>query len=394
MRLARPLEDFIRDHSTKRPGTWATAVVLLAVVISLFSKFPVYTDASAKFPGSFAAFPSTSYGHVVTWWLEHPFQQVPAQDFFSAAEKLNPLVAGSISHADKIAHRAFLPLLNQLTGWGYWTLVVANHLAAIVTFWLIYHLCRRITGDVPLATLSTWAYAATWAGTWGFNDRVCGDAVAIAWLLGAIAVRPGWLVALSMVAAGFCDERALTAAPLVALFRWWEQNPPLGGAPGRSIPPAAGLGSVVAAVSAGVFAYVVCRGLVSVIFHLRTSTTMMDPETVLLYHFFVSYPAAIFGVFEFLWIFPVLLIGSMAFAPGGGSRRAGAFGLCLLVAAAPALLVWDIERSLCYLLPGILAAIIFCPENAGEKFTTALIVFTGSFLWLAPNASVLRFLVF
>jgi hypothetical protein len=393
MRLARPGGEFIRRQSVRNPGSWAAVVVLVAVAISLFSRFPVYTDPSAKFPGNFVAFPSTSYGRAITWWLDHPFRPVPAAEFFTTEEKLNSLVVGSISHADKLAYRGFLPLLNQLIGAGFWTLVGANHLAVVMTFWLIYLLCRRTTGDAALATMATWTYAATWAGSWGFNDRVCGDAVAIAWLLGAIAVRPGWLVALQLLMAGLCDERAIIAAPLVALFRWWEQNPPLGAAD-RNDPVSTSPRAVARAVLGGVLAYLACRGAVSWAFNLHPSSSMMADSGILLYHFFVSYPAAIFGVFEFLWIFPVLLIGSCALAPAAGPRWAGAFALALLLAAAPGFLVWDIERSLCYLLPGILAAIIFSPKNEDGKFTALAVIFVTNLLWLAPNASVLRFFVF
>jgi hypothetical protein len=380
----------VQRHATPRPIAWSVFVVLLGVGIALLSRFPHYTGANAKFPGSLATFAATPYGQAITWWLEHPFQRVPTETLFPESVRSQALNVGAMSHCDKLAFRALLPLVNQVFGGGVRTLVVANHLAVLLTFFLIYRLCRRISSDPGLASFAVWAYAASWAGSWGFNDWVFGDAVAVALLLGAMAARQAGLAGALVLLAGFVDERAILAAPLVAVFRAWADQPPFAAAPvdlRRSW-------AVGAPVVAGIAGYVAIRFLAAWQFNLATGTTMMANADILLYHFYVSYPIKLFGVFELLWAAPLLVLLHAALSGPAGRSALPVFGFALLLAAAPAFLVWDVDRSLCYLLPGIVTAISFLPGEATLRRRLILAASAGSLLWLEPNVSAFRFFVF
>jgi hypothetical protein len=364
----------------------------VAIALSLFSKFPAYTDANAKFPGSFSTFASTPYGRAVTWWLEHPFQSVPVDVFFPVGTRDQAMIAGSVSHCEKLTFRAFIPLVNQMIGGGVWTLVVVNHLAAILTFFLSYRICLRVTADAVLATASTWGYAVCWAGAWGFNDVVFGDAVAIALLLAGLVATRSWLIATMLLAAGFTDERALCAAPLVAMFHYWEARPPF---VEKSEPPNfSQLRTAIAPVLIGILTYGICRIYGTLVFKLHTGRSMMATVDILLYHFYVSYPVNFFRVFEFLWVFPVLLLFDLWGSVDFGWRSRVFYSLCLLGVFAPALMVWDMDRSLCYFLPGVLVAICFSSGTPKKKREWACVIFAVSLFWMAPNESWLRNFVF
>jgi hypothetical protein len=378
------LASLLATWESKGPRRWMLLTVVIATGFSLGSKFPAYTDPYEKFPGNFAAFPGTPYGHAVTWWLEHPFQPVPVDVFFPPQTRHDPLIAGSVSHLDKLTFRAFVPLLNQVVGGGFWTLVGANHAAVLATFFLLYGICRRITGDPVQATALVWAYALTWAGTWGFNDMVCGDAVAIGLMLAAVAVRPAWVVGLLVIAAAFTDERVVFAAPLLALFRCWLMAP-------RSVAgPTVPTTRPVRPVLLGIAAYGVIRLTLAWVFKLSTGTSMLATPEILLYHLFVSFPGKFFGVFEFLWLLPVGFGLSLVLTAGPSRRTAGHFAAAMAVAAIPAFLVWDINRSLCYLLPGVMAAACFFPANEISRRRLMLAVALASLAWVEVYGSVFR----
>lgn len=382
----------MRQYATLHPTRWKVFVVLVAITASLFSKFPAYTDTYAKFPGNMMGLSATPHGRTLQWWLEHPFQPVPVERFFSAEVLRDPMMAGAASHCDKLTFRAFLPLLNQIIRAGIWTLIVANHLAAILAFLLIYQICARVMSDPLCAAFVVWTYAVTWAGAWGFNDMMFGDAVAIALLLGAMLVRPWWLVSVVLLAAGFTDERAFTAAPAVVLFRYWTSAPPFSARGGKV--PWSRLGAAGVPLLVAFVVYGAGRLYATYRLHLHAGTSMMASPEIVLYHFYVSYPGKLFKVFEFLWGFPALMLLHFVRSGADDRRDALLYLACSAIAAAPAFLIWDVDRSLCYLLPAVLGAVCFLPAEAVAKSRTALVAGVASLLWLEPNGSVLRYFVF
>jgi hypothetical protein len=385
---SEPIGRAVLRYSAAKPHAWSLFVVLVAIVIALFSRFPAYSDADAPYPGSLVSFVRTPYGHAIAWWLDHPFREVPTREFFPPASLDNLWIAGSVSHCDKLTFRAFLPLLNQVTAGGLWTLVVANHVAAILIFLLVYRVCLRLAVDTVISTAVTWAFAASWAGSCGFNDFVNGDAVAMALLLGAMVTRTSWVVAVCLFAAGFTDERALCVAPLIALCRYWEWRRPFEAT--GAVMDFQRLRTVAAPLLFGVSAYLVCRLAVSAEYHLTTGTSTMGRLRIPVFHFYINFPGTLFKVFEFLWVYPVLLLLALVAFRKTHLSDLVAYTFGLLLAAAPAFLVWDFDRSIYYLTPGVLASACFGFGQPTERRGVALAVCAMNLICLSPLESWLR----
>jgi hypothetical protein len=66
------------------------------------------------------------------------------------------------------------------------------------------------------------------------------------------------------------------------------------------------------------------------------------------------------------------------------------FGLALALAAFPAMVVWDFDRSLFYLLPGVLLASCFLPFSSSNIRLILLAVLAGNLLWIYSSSSGFR----
>ena len=391
-KAAEGFEVGARRKADKHPILWIAGVIAVAVIICLFSQYPPYSDSASGASGTFSGFEHTSYGHAITWWLSHPFQSVPAETFFHPSAIADKTAAGPISHCDKLAFRPLLPALSSLTHGGYWTLIVANHLAGLLSFGLIYLICLRTTASFTIAVASTWAYAACWSGAWGFNDMIYGDAVAMALLLSALAAgRRSWLVAVLIFAAGFVDERAICAAPLLILFRYWELQPPFADNPERL--SVGELRRISLPVLLGVLGYAVCRLYAAHHFNLSTGTSMVATSRMPVYHFYINYPTTLFKVFEFMWLWPLLMLLNLGSAGKSQRRNLLAYLAASLAVALIVLVVWDFDRSIFYLLPSMLAAICFGAGPSSTRSQLALAIMLASLVWILPIESYLgRFL--
>jgi hypothetical protein len=390
-RASRRLDAITRDYAVAKPMQWGVLVIVMAVMIGFFSRFPAYTGADVPFPGSLAQFHKTQYGQAIDWWLTHPFQRVPTEEIFGPGADRNAWIKGAISHCDKLTFRAFIPTLGILTNGGFFTLMAANHLASFVTFILVYIICLRSTKNTLVSALATWAYAASWAGSWGFNDFLYGDAVAMALLLVPLVTTRFMLVAACVFFAAFTDERAICTAPLIILFRYWQLNPPFGETNAR--PNLHQLGQTSLPVIAGVLAYAVVRLCISQRLGLVAGTSMMASPQIPIHHFYINYPATLFKVFEFLWLALILMILNLAFSAKPRRGRLMVYVICMFFAASPALLVWDFDRSIFYLMPAVIASICFTPGALEERTQMMLGLFAASFFWLNPLESWLRYLL-
>jgi hypothetical protein len=191
-----------------------------------------------------------------------------------------------------------------------------------------------------------------------------------------------------LVAAGFTDERAILAAPVIGLFRYWSVRPPLAVAP---VPVRAGVMRLCGPLVAGVGAYALLRLTIGEVYDVRSGTSMIGGSPILRYHAFVSFPGKIFAVFEFLWILPLGLMGGLLNAPEGTRREALVFALAVGCAAAPALLVYDIDRSLCYLLPVILLGAGFFPASPAVRRLMLWAVTAANLGWFQVHDSIIRY---
>ena len=333
-----------------RQKTWPWLVLLGAILISVFCWVPYYPEVSE--------FIKTPYGQGKTWWLDNPFKSVPVEQFFPLSERHIGYNAGIASHLDKMTYRAFLPLLNQVFPFGIWTLVVACHVGLLAILWFSYWIVERQLGDKVSAALACWAVAACYAGQYGFHDCYLGDAASVGMLVAAMFSRNWAATFLLVLSASFSDERAVTSAPLVLLFHFLryadstQQDRTM-------IGQVSGMLKKGAPVLGGVLFYAMVRLGMTFWTGQKSGTSMLSLVDIPRAHFYNDYPQLFFKVFEFLWILPLIFLLEYGAKNPSKIFISILFGLALALAAFPAMVVWDFDRSLFYLLPGVLLAICF-----------------------------------
>jgi len=360
---------------------WPLFVFATAIGISIFCWVPYYPAVSE--------FMQTPYGMAKTWWLENPFQSVPVEQFFPLSERHIGYNAGIASHLDKMTYRAFLPLLNQVFPFGIWTLVVACHFGLLAILWFSYWIVERQLGDKVSGALACWAVAACYAGQYGFHDCYLGDGAAVGMLVSAMFSRNGVVTFLLVLCASLADERAVTSAPIVLLFHFL-----------RDADSAQQERSIFALVSAmlkkgipvlgGVLCYALVRLGMTFWTGQKSGTSMLSLVDIPRSHFYNDYPQLFFKVFEFLWIVPLIFLVEYGAKDPSKKFISLLFGLGLALAAFPAMVVWDFDRSLFYLLPGILMAICFLPFSQRNMRVMLLAVLAGNLLWIYPSSSGFR----
>jgi hypothetical protein len=359
-------------------------VVLVALALSLASWVPRYSRVDA--------FADTPFGQAKAWWLAHPFQNVPVETFFPLATRHIVSNAGEASHLDKLAFRGLLPLVHRIAPFGVWTLVVASHLGAVAILWLTFHLVSRHACDAACGALASWTVATCYAGQWGFHDFIYGDAVAVGLMLGVMATRSPIAIFMLAFAAHCTDERAAACGPLLILFHALtpsreDQPPPpaVGLAATRRPSPATSRGGAIIAALA---AYAAVRAVATQTMGATLGTTMLATADILRTHVYADYPEQVFKVFEFLWLAPFIVVVEWWGAGQSLRARSLCYAACMALAAGPALLVVDIDRSLSYLLPGVLLAICHWPFSTLRLRTFLLAVLLGNTIWLYPATSL------
>jgi hypothetical protein len=369
------------ERQTKR-RIWPLIVFIVAVVVSLACYFPNYQIVSE--------FITTPYGEAKSWWLNHPFQPVPVERFFPVDERHIGFNSGIASHLDKMTYRAFLPLMNQIFPFGIWTVNAASSLATMTLLWLTYRLVSQHTSDKVSGALITWALAACFAGQYGFNDHYRGDAVAVSLLVGAMAVQRGTLIAVLLFGACLTDERAVFATPLVLLFHSMQSL-------GRLREPVALQTTLIQAmrkmagpVAMPVTLYLILRLSISFLTGAKTGTSLLFTREIITANIFNSYPETFFKVYEFLWLVVLLFIIETPAQVKGDKLMGWILVSCLAVSALPAYIVIDFDRSLIYLLPGLISAACFLRKPQQHMRTFYLAIAMGNLIWIYPSLSAMR----
>ncbi len=379
LNFAQRVLSFLERCSKRK--IWPLLVFVIAIGISFFCWLPNYQLVTD--------FIQSPYGEAKTWWLQHPFKPVPVEQFFPLNERHLGYNAGIASHLDKMTFRAFLPLLNQVAPFGLWTLVVASHIANLIILWLSYWIVAQTTRDKVSGALTSWAVASCYAGQYGFQDHFLGDVVAVSLLVMAMFSRRSFFVTPLIFLACLTDERAVFTTPLILIFHFLrdldfhqtEYNPPtlLKGLRRKALP-----------FIIGILSYVLIRQSISILTGVQTGTTMLFEPDILRSHLYEDFPLRFFKVFEFLWLILFLFLAEFS------SRVSTYRGLRLLLIGAfllatfPAMIVWDLDRSLFYLLPMILISICFLPVSFSLRRLILLMTFTANLAWLYPSTSGLR----
>jgi len=282
------------------------------------------------------------------------------------------------AHIDKLELRLTIPILGWLSHTGPWTVVVFNYLSALGVFYLLAYLASKAINDNVGGALFVLGLGPTFFGSWFFNDIDFGDGIAFFFLLLSIAFGNLWVSCFGFLAAAFCDERCVAVLPLLCFYllvslrqeaektRRWKR-------------------SIAIIIGAGL--WVSLRSGVAAAFHLTMGTSLLATGNILRYNL-IHGPGVLFGVFKASWTLPLFgLLNLMSLRKWAiSSAFAGVFALAL----APAFLVIDFDRSVCYTFIILLVSIYFLwgDRDALRKHLAAILFANTLLIW--PGNSVFR----
>jgi hypothetical protein len=361
----RALIRIVNDHFG---GRWAFLKIAIgAIVLSLLTAFPGYIGISRELK---ELNPQRIQGLLVK--IHNPLSPIPPdlKGFYDG---------GHNSHNDKLELRLTLPILGWASGTGKWTVIVWNHLSALGVFFLLARLASKALDDNVGGGLFVLGLGPTFFGSWFFNDFSYGDGVAFFFLLLSIASRNLLVSSGSFLAAAFCDERCAAAAPLLFLYFLIGLR--------QDTEKTIRLKHCLAIIVATGM-WLLLRSWVAATFHLTMGTSQLATGDILRSNFGEKLPGAFLGVFKASWTLP--LFGLLSLISLRKWVISAAFAGCFALAVAPAFLVVDFERSVCYTFIILLGSIYFLggDRDASREYLAAILV--ANILLISPERSILR----
>lgn len=337
---------------------WVWRVVAITTAVSLFLAFPSYDSLRGEEPGR-------------TWKAV----MIKADDL--TRDLLKDF--GPATNPAKVNFRLLMPIVARVTGLGIPGLLALQGLAGVLLFYLITLLAYRATSSRPTAALVTLMTGATYSGITSFVElRGLFDGVSICLLLACLYISNPRLIALLIFAAGWNDERALLAVPLLVVGRlverqggqasWWRpflQGPLLG-------------------LYVGCLLHVVSRWYYSTHFGIALPFGGTGPRVLL--DQINMIPMGVWTALEGGW----LLVPACVLVLYREGRRLIAF---LFIAAVAGLLVTalsvvDVSRSTAYCLPAVVVclSVLGRSERSHDLWRLCCIACCVSLLWPAYYA--------
>lgn len=333
---------------------WLLKTVLAATLLALLCSFPR--------PAA-----TTQIGSAPEWGplraqIEHP---------------LTPRAHDPAGHAAKTAFRLVAPGVAHVLGLGPAGLKLLEALCGVLLLALVALAAARTSGERSAAVLVTLLVASSFMGISAFVEhRGFFDAVALLGLALACAWRNPLAVAAGVSLACWTDERGAIAAPLVALLHFVEAPAERGAK--RALDPCCLAVALALGLYAGGRAWLGARyGLYTPLAGTgaRYLVTQLN-----------NLPLGLWTGLEGGWL--------LVLAAGVALWRAGRRWLLVSAILAGGLVigaafsVWDITRSLIYLLPALFLALRLLREHepAPARATLWRAAFLLSLLW--PNLYV------
>lgn len=339
-------------------------VAVGTVLISLLTTVPAYKNMSRDNDPAIQAL------RVKT---QNPLSSIPSN------LKDTRLYGYAATHVDKLELRLTVPILGWLSRTGAWTILVWNHLSALGVFYLLVRLASKALADDVGGSLFVLGIGPTFFGTWFFNDFHFGDGIAFLFLLLSIASRNLLLSSCCFLAAAFCDERCVVVAPLLFLYFLISSEQYTG----KTLVLKRCIAIVV---GAGVWLFL--RIWIERAFHLTMGTSQLATREILKYNLTDNLPGAFLGIFKASWTLP--LFASLSLVSQRKWVISSAFVGVFALAVAPAFLVFDFQRSLCYTFVILLVSIHFLwgDRDASRKYLAAILLI--NILLISPGKSILR----
>ncbi|MBN2234985.1 MAG: hypothetical protein JW706_07530 [Opitutales bacterium] len=344
------------DRVVARIPEWA--VIIGVVLVSVFMQFPNLKEIRYGAPAA----------ETILEIAEDPFSQVEREDG---------------SHGEKKAFRLLFPAIVRLCGcsntWHvYALLLVANILYLAACYFVI----RNGTGDKTVSMIALCALALTYSGACGFLDtKGWADAVPLALVILAMLRIHPFVVTLCLFAGVMGDERVLMAIPYVILWQTAQRK----GSYDLTVSDLWADRSMLVAGLVSVLAFGFFRGLLIHIHGFEVKLGGVGPR-VLLQHNPDVYSVSFWSGFEALWLILFLWIVTVF----RHWKRAIAIALLLYVLASvvACYMVFDVTRSLCYLLPALLFALVMVYRSFSKReYALALLLGVMIVCGIAPSSN-------
>lgn len=335
---------------------WLPKIVLLAFLLSLTMAFP---------PVSALALQDGYYVH--GWKVRLSKYEQPLLDM---AKVFPPS-----SHHAKLTFRLTMPVLGHFLGFRQWGSLAIQFLGGLVLLGAFGALAYRYTQDRVAAAYLMLALAVCFPGSAAFTELYPRfDAISFFLLVLAQALTRPWAVGSVVFLASWNDERGLIASSLVLLYHVFRQE-------GQNSWLRRFLSPVCLAIYAAWLLYFAIRLPLAARYGLHTAGVGAE-------FLKIDLDVLVLGVWSALKF--GLLYVLLAWFVAGRQRQWFALacyvGACLIVTTV-GILVYDITRSMAYLLPAVPAAWALLrasgepeaadPARSGHERRLALAVFLG-----------------
>jgi hypothetical protein len=363
------LQALIRVGNGHFGGRFAFVKVALGTaLLSLLSAVPGYNSIVRDLRD--LKFPTIQALHVK---VQHPLSPIPP-DLKDIGRH-----GGVASHIDKLELRLTVPVLGWLSHTGSWTILVWNHLSALGVFYLLARLASKALDDKVGGALFVLGLGPTFFGSWFFNDIYFGDGVAFFFLLLSIASVNPLFSCSSFIAAAFCDERCVLALPLLCAYILVSCR--------HETDTTIRL-KRCGAIVAGAVLWLLLRTWIADTFHLTMGTSMLASRDILRNNLTNNFPGVFLGVFKASWGLPCFALLSLL-----ALRKwtlVWAFAGVFALAVAPAFLVVDFDRSVCYTFIALLLSIHFLWGDRGASRQYLAAILLANLLLISPGKSIFR----
>jgi hypothetical protein len=329
----------------ERYGQIKKSVMLLpvmAVLVSLFSAFPSYDIANK---------PEMSENWVaILNQVQDPFK---ANQYFEG------------SHAANLSFRLTPVLLARIlrveTINGFLILQFASFLLFMV---VVAKAFQRITADFVVQALLTFGLSLTFAGNVLCSDyRGMFDVLSFLFLTVAITFNNSMIIYGSLLLAFFTDERALIASGLVYVFFIVERSPAISAIHVKSF--FLFHQAKLLAITGSWITYLVLRLILSNYFGLSTNSAGMInylfSETINQINIF---PLALWTGLEGFWL--MIILSLVIIFQHNNRLLFFAYSLCLAAVSFVAIWVFDITRSMAYLLPSVFIGLLLLQKTQSK----------------------------
>jgi hypothetical protein len=276
----------------------------------------------------------------LNWQTQHLLEPIPVERFAVGAL---PGGEGVMQYLRKRSYRVTVPILSHYTGLSLKGFVGLEQFTSCLFLLFAYQIFLKIFKDRLTAFLAAVATAGSFVGQWGFYGFDTFDGLAYFVMMLILRAKRPWAIPLLVVAAGFIDDRAIIAMPMLYLFQ--ENSANLSSGQWTLSPNPLRIAILVG---------IICFGVLRIALGIHMGR-MFDFSGTLtqwfLVHNLLIFEISLLALFKGI----SLLIGTSVLVIAKKRAFRNAF---LLVASATcsvlaALYVADLSRSLCYIFPCI-----------------------------------------